>query len=51
MKFVNPSARTLHVLQITGIATLVATFATEAAAVQSFGGARLAAVSPAENLT
>jgi anti-sigma B factor antagonist len=36
LKFVNPSARTRHVLAITGIATLVATFATEAAAVDSF---------------
>lgn len=44
LAFVNPSVRTQHVLQITGIATLVATFATEAAAVLSVGGARPAAV-------
>jgi anti-sigma B factor antagonist len=36
LKFVNPSARTLHVLEITGIATLVETFATELNAVASF---------------
>jgi anti-sigma B factor antagonist len=37
MKFVNPSSRTRHVLQITGIATLVETHPTIVAAVQSFG--------------
>jgi anti-sigma B factor antagonist len=43
LKFVNPSARTQHVLAITGIAALVATFATEAAAVHSFGDGLAAA--------
>jgi len=37
LKFANPSRRTQHVLEITGIATLVVTFATETAAVHSFG--------------
>jgi anti-sigma B factor antagonist len=36
MKFVNPSSRTRHVLQITGIATLVETHPTVIAAVESF---------------
>ena len=36
MKFVNPSNRTRHVLQITGIATLVETHPTVVAAVESF---------------
>lgn len=36
LKFVNPSARAKHVLAITGIATLVETFVSEAAAVASF---------------
>jgi len=36
MKFVNPSSRTRHVLQITGIATLVETHPTVTAAVESF---------------
>ena len=36
MKFVNPSNRTRHVLQITGIATLVETHPTVIAAVESF---------------
>ena len=36
LKFVNPSVRTQHVLQITGIATLVETFASETLAIASF---------------
>jgi anti-sigma B factor antagonist len=38
LKFVNPSSRTRHVLQITGIATLVETHPTIVAAVQSYRG-------------
>jgi anti-sigma B factor antagonist len=36
MKFVNPSNRTRHVLQITGITTLIETHPTVVAAVESF---------------
>lgn len=35
LKFVNPSSRTRHVLEITGIATLIETYPTEAAAIAS----------------
>lgn len=41
LKFVNPSARTKHVLTITGIATLVETFLSESAAVASFADLEL----------
>jgi anti-anti-sigma factor len=41
MKFVNPSRRTRHVLQITGIATLVETHPTVTAAVESFRGVEM----------
>lgn len=37
LKFVNPSARTQHVLDITGIAKIVETFASERLAVASYG--------------
>ena len=50
LKFVNPSTRTQHVLEITGIAALIATFATEAAAIHSFGGPQLVAVVPADHI-
>lgn len=36
LKFVNPNERTRHVLAITGIGSLVETFATEVSAVASF---------------
>jgi anti-sigma B factor antagonist len=36
LRFVNPSARTQHVLEITGIASLVETFASEQLAIDSF---------------
>jgi anti-sigma B factor antagonist len=39
LKFVNPSARTQHVLEITGIAKLVETFTSERLAVASYAAA------------
>ena len=38
LKFVNPTARTQHVLHITGITSLIETFATEKLAIDSFAG-------------
>jgi anti-sigma B factor antagonist len=46
LKFVNGSARTQHVLKITGIATLVETFASEKSALASFAGPVIAGAGP-----
>lgn len=37
LKFLNPSARSLHLLEITGLDKLIETFDSESAAVASFG--------------